>query len=523
MKANRMAYSRWVAIVLGGLMAMGAGSAAAQKQGGTLRVYNTTQPPSASIHEESTIATNMPFMAVFNNLVRFDPMKPLNSFSTIIPELATSWAWDETGTKLTFKLRSGVTFHDGKPFTANDVRCTYLRASGLDTESAFRRSPRKIWYENLKDVVVEDDLTATFQLTKKQPSFVALLSSGLAPIYPCHVSARDMRTKPIGTGPFKFVEFKSNESIRLARNPNYWDPGKPYLDGIEWKIVSSRSTRILAFVAGEFDLTFVADVTVPLMKDVTTQKPDAVCKLAPTNVPINILVNVEQPPFDKPEIRRAMALALDRQSFIDIISGGKSSVSINMMPAPEGQWGMPAEMRSKLLGYGDVALQQAEARKIMEGLGYGPNNRLPVKVTTRDFATYKDPAIILVDQLNKIYFDATMELVESSIWHSRLTKKNYAVGMNTSGVGIDDPDAVLKGAYSCKSEANYTGYCTPHVEKLLDEQSQETDVEKRKKMVWEIERILTEEVARPIIYHNRSGTCWQPHVKGFVLQVWLEK
>ena len=114
-------------------------------------------------------------------------------------------------------------------------------------------------------------------------------------------------------------------------------------------------------------------------------------------------------------------------------------------------------------------------------------------------------------------------------------RASFAVGMNTSGVGIDDPDAVLKGAYSCKSEANYTGYCTPHVEKLLDEQSQEADVEKRKKMVWEIERILTEEVARPILYHNRSGTCWQPHVKGFVLgensiynnwrfdQVWIEK
>ena len=85
--------------------------------------------------------------------------------------------------------------------------------------------------------MVEDDLTATFHLTKKQPSLVAMLASGLAPIYPCHVSARDMRTKPVGTGPFKFVEFKSNESIRLARNPDYWDKGKPYLDGIEWKIV----------------------------------------------------------------------------------------------------------------------------------------------------------------------------------------------------------------------------------------------------------------------------------------------
>ena len=526
---------RWIALALGVIAGAALAPAEAQKPGGTLRIYNTTQPPSASIHEESTIATNMPFMAIFNNLVRYDPSKPLNTFATIMPELATSWAWDDTGTKLTFKLRQGVNFHDGKPFTAKDVRCTYHRAAGLDAEAGFRRSPRKIWYENLKEVTVDDDYTATFHLTKKQPSVIAMLASGLAPVYSCHVSARDMRTKPVGTGPFKFVEFKSNEAIRLTRNPDYWDKGKPYLDGIEWRIVSNRSTRILAFVAGEFDMTFVGDVTVPLMKDVTSQKPDAVCKLAPSNVPINILVNVDKPPFDKAEIRRALALAIDRRAIIDIVTGGKGSVAINMMPGPEGQWGMPPEMMSKLLGYGDLEAQQAEARKIMESLGYGPNNRLPVKVATRDFSTYKDPAIIFVDQLNKIHFDASMELVESSIWHSRLTKKDYSVGMNTSGVGIDDPDAVLKGAYACKSEANYTGYCTPQVEKLLDEQSQETDIEKRKRIVWEIERILTEEVARPIIYHHRSGTCWQPHVKGFTLgensiynfwrfdQVWLEK
>ncbi|MBS0243963.1 MAG: peptide ABC transporter substrate-binding protein, partial [Proteobacteria bacterium] len=138
------------------------------------------------------------------------------------------------------------------------------------------------------------------------------------------------------------------------------------------------------------------------------------------------------------------------------------------------------------------------------------------------------------DQLNKIYFDASMELVESSIWHSRLTKKDFAVGMNTSGVGIDDPDAVLKGAYACKSEANYTGYCNPETEKLLDEQSQETDIQKRREIVWKIETKLAEEVARPIIYHNRAATCWQSRLKNFVLignsiyngwrfdDVWLE-
>src|SRR5262249_11207457 len=96
----------------------------AQTRGGTLRMYNTSQPPSASIHEESTIATNMPFMAIFNNLVQFDPAKSRNSFETIVPELAESWVWDETSTKLAFKLRSGVTWHAGKPFTAKDVPCT---------------------------------------------------------------------------------------------------------------------------------------------------------------------------------------------------------------------------------------------------------------------------------------------------------------------------------------------------------------------------------------------------------------
>ena len=89
-----------------------------------------------------------------------------------------------------------------------------------------------------------------------------------------------MRTKPIGTGPFKFVEFKRGEVVKFVRNPDYWKKGRPYLDAIEWKVIENRSTRILAFVAGEFDMTFSADVTVPLLKDVTAQAPKAICELA---------------------------------------------------------------------------------------------------------------------------------------------------------------------------------------------------------------------------------------------------
>jgi peptide/nickel transport system substrate-binding protein len=315
----------YAAAGLAALSLASASPALAQKPGGTLHIYNTTQPPSASIHEESTIATNMPFMAVFNNLVTYDITKPRNTFDTIVPDLATSWAWDEAGTKLTFKLRQGVTWHDGKPFTAKDVQCNFHRLNGKEP-GYYRRSPRAIWYENLKEVTIDDDTTVSFHMAKRQPSFLAMLASGLVPVYPCHVSARDMRVKPIGTGPFKFKEFKSNESITLVKNPDYWDKGKPYIDGIEWKIVTNRSTRTLAFIAGNFDLTFVGDVSVQLMKNIAEQAPKAICQLAPMNVPINILVNTSRPPFDNPQIRRAMSLALDRQAFIDILSQGKDKV-----------------------------------------------------------------------------------------------------------------------------------------------------------------------------------------------------
>src|SRR6186713_1675712 len=194
--------------------------ALAQKQGGTLRIYHRDNLPSGSIHEEATISTVQPFMAVFNNLVMFDQAKKLNSTETIVPDLAESWAWDDSKTKLTFKLRQGVTWHDGKPFTAKDVKCTFDLLQGK-SQDKLRLNPRKAWYRNLDDVVPNGDYDVTFKLKRPQPAFLALLASGFTPVYPCHVSPAQMRQQPIGTGPFKFVEFKQNEYIKVARNPDY--------------------------------------------------------------------------------------------------------------------------------------------------------------------------------------------------------------------------------------------------------------------------------------------------------------
>lgn len=214
-----------------------AGSAQAETYGGTLRIPLVDSPASMSILEEATIVVLGPMMGVFNNLVMFDQHVPQNTLQSIVPDLAKSWRWSEDGKDLTFELRSGVKWHDGKPFTAADVKCTWELLQGTAPEK-LRVNPRKSWYRNLDSVSTNGDSEVVFHLKRVQPSFVALLASGWSPVYPCHVPPRDMRLKPVGTGPFKFVEFKPNESIRLTKNK---DIGRPI--GRTSTASSTRSSR----------------------------------------------------------------------------------------------------------------------------------------------------------------------------------------------------------------------------------------------------------------------------------------
>lgn len=490
----------------------------AQEAGGTLRAYHRGTPPSGSIHEEATSSTVMPYMSVFNNLVMYDQSVAKNSLDSIVPDLATAWSWSDDGTKLTFKLREGVKWHDGKPFTAKDVQCTWDLLQGK-SKARLRKNPRKSWYWNLEKVTADSDFQATFHLGQPQPALVALLASGYSPVYPCHVAPKQMRTNPVGTGPFKFVQLKQNESIKFVRNDDYWKKDRPYLEAIDWTIIRSRSTRILAFVADEFDMTFTADVSVPLMKDVAAQAPDAVCHKITTNVSTNLIVNFDSPPFDNANVRLAMATAMDRDAFITILHGGEAQKGGAMLPPPNGGWGMPEDVLATAPGYGDPAEDVKKAQAIMQAEGYGPDNRVSIKVSTRNIAIYRDPAVILIDQLKQIYIDAELDVIETSNWHAKVARKDYQVGLNLTGIGVDDPDVVFFENYACGSQRNYTGYCNQEMMELFKKQSSMTDQEARKKLVWEIDSRLQADGARPMIDHRVGATCVQPRVQGFVNMV----
>jgi len=492
-------------------------NAFAQQSGGILKIGHFASPASMSMLEESTLAVNRPMSGVFNNLVIFKQDEPQNTPGSIIPELATSWNWSKDGTELTFPLHKGVKWHDGKPFTAADVKCTLDLLQGKGKEK-LRINPRKSWFDNVSEVTAKGDYEVTFHLKRPQPSLLSMLATGWTPIYPCHVAPAQMRLHPIGTGPFKFVEFKPNQNIKVTRNADYWKPGRPYLDGIEYRVIHDVSTRLMSFIAGNEDAYF--GVTMPQLRDVKNQVPQAICDMFVANVPRNLLINRDVPPFDNAELRRAISLTIDRQAFVDIIANGQGAIGGVLQPPPEGIWGMPPYAMRNLPGYDpDVASSRAKARKIMEKLGYGPDHRLKVTVSTRNLAPYRDPAVVLIDQLKKIYIDADLDPIDTVRWYPLLTRKDFKLALNITETAVDDPDVSFYENYVCGSQRNYSGYCNKEVDTLIDAQSVESDIQKRKQLVWEIERKLVNDDARPILFYNKGANCHEPYVKNITTMV----
>jgi peptide/nickel transport system substrate-binding protein len=154
----------------------------------------------------------------------------------------------------------------------------------------------------------------------------------------------------------------------------------------------------------------------------------------------------------------------------------------------------------------------------MERAGYGPEHRLKITVSTRDLPAYRDPAVILIDQLNEIYFDGELEPIDTTSYFPRIRRKDFTVGLSLQPGG-PDPDPILDVLYGCGSNLNWDGYCTPEMDRLIEQQSIEGDPERRKQVLGGIERKLAEDAARPIIFYAPGGVCWQPYVKGLTIMV----
>ncbi|HKA32257.1 MAG TPA: ABC transporter substrate-binding protein [Candidatus Binatia bacterium] len=517
------------------VIATAAWAAEAPKRGGILNATLIEAPPSFSIHEEVTISTVWPMMSCYNNLVLFDPLKKQESLETIIPELAEKWTLQDGGKSLVFFLRRDVKWHDGQPFTSKDVKHTFdtvREAPGITGK--LRVNPRQLWYENVESIDTPDAQTVVFRLKRPQASLLLMLASGYAPIYPAHIPVAELRSKCVGTGPFKLKEYRQGELIEMVRNPDYFIKGRPYLDGIRYTIIKDRSTRYAALQAGRVDIPFIWEVAKTPAETAKKALPKLVMSESSTNVNDHILVNLTKPIFKDPKMRLAITLAVDRPGYVQAGRQGAAVLGGVMLPRPYGVWGLPEAEQKKIPGFGDPVKQKAESKKLLAELGYGASKPLKITVSTRAIPIYVDIAGYVMDQFRQVGIESTLEQVETGVWHAKMTRREFDVAVNTTGIGPDDPDANLYENFKCGSARNYSAYCSEEVDRLIDQQSQIIERDKRLKLVNELDKRLQLDGARMMLGWSKEYVVQWPYVKNIVphqsiynygrmQEVWLDK
>ncbi len=507
-----------VVILAGAIAAPGAPAwSRAPKRGGILNSVIIEDPPGLSIHEAATTSTVWPMKPCYSNLVLFDQAKPHETVDTVVPELAERWSWQDNHRNLVFFLRKNVRWHDGQPFTAKDVKYTFdVVREATDAPAKLRLSPRKEWFANVETIETPDPHTVAFRLKRPQPSLLLMLAAGYSPVYPAHIPLAELRQRCVGTGPFRLKEYVRGQVIELERNPHYFVPDRPYLDGIRFLIISERGTRLAALQAGRVDAFVPFDMTKAMADTAKEAQPSFVVADIAQLGSDNVVLNHKRPPFDNVQVRRAISLAMDRDAAARTVRHGGALVGAAFLPKPWGAWGLLDKDLRTLPGYRGAAVDKAEAQRLLAAAGYGPGRPLRVELVTRANPVYVDLASFVVDQLRRVGVEATLKQLETATWFPALARRDYVIGVNLTAPAIDDPDANLYENYRCGSPRNYTDYCSEEVDRLMDLQSQELDRNKRLGLVWEIQTKLEMDVARPMLGWRREYFTQWPHVKNLV-------
>jgi peptide/nickel transport system substrate-binding protein len=522
-----------VAVAWAGAPAGGQG--AKPKRGGILNTVLIEDPPGLIIHESATVSNTWPMSPCYSNLVFFDPLKAQESVDTVIPELAERWSWQDNYRNLVFFLRKNVKWHDGKPFTSADVKYTFdVAREAPETTARFRLSARKEWWTNVASIEAPEPYTVVFHLKRPQPSLLLMLASGYSPVLPAHVPLNELRQKCVGTGPFRQKEWLRGQLVELERNPDYFVPDRPYLDGIRYTIIRERGTRLAALQAGRLDAFVPLEMTKAMADTAKSVTPALVITEIGQNGSDNVLLNHKRAPFDNALVRRAVNLALDRRSYVKSVRQGGAVIGAALMPKPMGFWGLGEADLRNLAGYRDPARDKAEAKRLLAEAGYGPGKALRLEMATRTSPIYVDLASYAVDQLRLVGIEATIKQLDTAAWFPALARREFQIAANLTAGGFDDPDAYLVENYKCGSSRNYTDYCSEAMDRQIEAQSQELDRGKRLKMVADIQRTLEAEVARPMLGWRKEYFAQYPYVKNLVphnalynygrmQEVWLDR
>ena len=473
--------------------------AMAAKDGGTLIMLVKPEPPTLASYLSTSGPIGQVSTKVYEGLLEYDfDLNPQ-------PGLAKSWEVSADGKTMTFKLQEGVTFHDGSPFTSADVKYSIM-------DVLRKVHPRAAnTFKELEAIETPDDMTVVFKLKNAAPYLIRALSGYESPIVSKKLfEGTDPRknptaNKPVGTGPFKFVEWKKGQYIRLDKNPNYWKKGLPHLDRIVARFIPDAGTRTAALEKGE--VQFAAFNAIP---NVDAKRLDAMDNISVTTEgytminPLMLLeVNTKSAPMDSRAVRQAISYAIDRQFIIDNIFFGYGKSATGSIRSSFASVGLYSDdVRDYTAGD-----RVATANKILDEAGFKRGDDGIRFEIVHDILPYGESwqrlGEYIKQALGEVGIKVTLRYEDVPTWLKRIYT-NYDYQLNsTFFYQLADPVLGMHRQYLTSQIrkgtvfVNGTQYSNAKIDELMDKGSKEPDTAARAKIYAEIQKILADDV--PVI------------------------
>lgn len=492
------------------LAAVGAQAADEPRLGGILNYAVTGEPPTYDCHGTTSFTAMQPLAPHYSTLLQFDPPH----YPQVMGDLAESWSVAPDGLTYSFKLRPNVKFHDGSPLTAEDIKATYER---LRAPQAGVVSVRQATFEDISSIDTPDPLSVVFHLSKPDAAMLANFASP----WNCVYSAAKLKEDPhwpehhvMGSGPFRFVEHVAGSHWSGKRFEDYYDKGKPYLDGFRIAFIS-EATVANSLQGGQILAEFrgLSPAERDRLKQAMGDK--IVIEESPWLCRQDLLFNTKKKPFDDPRVRRALSLGIDRWKASDVLSRISTLKAVGTTVRPGYEYAAPDQVLETLPGYGhDINAARAEARRLLKEAG---QEKLRFKLLNRSIPMPYTPAgVFVIDQLRQIGVTAEHEQLETRLQKAAYFSGNYEVGLDGICDFMDEPNLQLLHFVSADvSPLNVSFYQDRLLDQLYEKQKRALTHETRYQLIRDFDQhLLTEAYVVPVLWWHRI-VAHSPRLKGW--------
>lgn len=424
----------------------------------------------------------------------FEGLMKADAKGNVIPAVAKDYSVSEDGLTYTFKLRKGIKFHNGNLVTVEDVKYSLDRVMGTET-----KKPLTADFDKVEKIETPDDETIVMTLKEMDASLLSKLTTAIVP----KENEENFTKNPIGTGPFKFVEYLPEQRMVMAKFDEYWQEGLPHLDKVEFRIMPDREAALLSFKAGEIDMY-------PRLPNERAEELGEGFETVsgPQNLVQLMVMNNEREPFNDLRVRKAINYAVDVDEVIEAVAFGYGSkLGSNMSPVMEKYY------QEDLENLYNVNIEKA--KELLKEAGY--ENGLKVKIAIpSNYQFHVDTGQVIVEQLKKAGIQAEIELVEWGVWLDKIYKgRDYDMTIIAFAGKLDIGKTLKK--YTSKASNNFMNYKNEKYDQLIEQAQKEVNEENRAKIYKDAQKTLAEDAACVFIMDPQFTVAMKKNIKGYQL------